>query len=126
VRSIKETGSTIEHKAKAYFGMQMEICLKVSSKTTSQMATEYTLVLMGRNTRVCGSTTYSTDRDLQAGRTGHHTQATTNKGRNTELERTSGPRETPTVGNGKTTKLMASVFTTGLTGDATKGTGRAT
>ena len=104
VRSTKGTGSITGHKARVLSGMPTEITLKASLRTTNQMVTVCTLAQTALATKECGSTTFSTVKDQQAGLMALLTLGTTSRAKNTELGLTSGPREILTAGNGKTIK----------------------
>ena len=122
-RSIKVNGWRIEPRARGLSGMLMEIYLKASSKMTSQMDMAFTLARTKQNTTACGLTISNTAKVRQSGPMAQPTLVTTNKGKNTGWEPTSGPRETHIVGNGKITRSMALAFTSGVMDAGMRGTG---
>ena len=111
---------------KASFGMLMEMFLKGSSRTISQMALGFTPVPMELDMKACGLMTYKMGKARLSGRTLQLTQAIIFKEGSTALVLTNGLKETLTAGNGKIIRLVALAPMNGLMAEGTKDTGRTT
>ena len=111
---------------KASFGMPMEMFLKGSSRTISQMALGFTPVPMELDMKACGLMTYKMGKARLSGRTLQLTQAIIFKEGSTALVLTNGLKETLTAGNGKIIRLVALAPMNGLMAEGTKDTGKTT
>ena len=124
VQSTKDRGSKTERVERESFGMLTATCLKVNSETISQMVLAFTRVQMARDMRECGSTTSSMVKAQPYGQMEAHIQVIITKAASQASVPISGPKETLTAANGKTTRSAGSELTNGPTDDATKATGR--
>ena len=111
---------------KASFGMPMEMFLKGSSRTISQMALGFTPVPMELDMRACGLTTYRTVKAKLSGQTLQHIQEITFKAENMVLVLTNGQKATLTAGSGKIIRLVDLAPMNGLMAEGTKDTGKTT
>ena len=100
VQSIKATGSKIEHKGRAFFGMQMVTFLKANLKMISQTEMVSTRVRTALSTREWGLTIFSTVKAQLRGLMAQPTLAIMPKERSTASALISGQKEIATAVSG--------------------------
>lgn len=124
--NTKANGRMGKHVAKDVSGMPMATPMRDSGSKTKQTDMDNTYTLTVQNTSVIGKMMFSTAEDKRHGLTARRLRAIMWKAKSMDREPTSGLMALHLVGDGPTTRLMATAFTYGQMVENSKETGKTT